>query len=132
MTAAEVWAMKWIHFAVLAFGVLLGCGGSSQMPEEGQGGSPPFGTGGAQGQGGAVAPGAGGSQGGACVAPGGVCPNANECCAGETCVATSSGNVCASNCTTSGQCQSGCCAPLQGGSVAVCSPAQYCPPPGTC
>jgi hypothetical protein len=100
-------------------------GGMAGSPGVGVGGSTGFGVGGS----GAGVGGAGGAAAPVCGIPGAACPSGTGCCAGETCLAMSSGNICASNCTNDGQCESGCCTALQGGAGAVCAPASYCPAP---
>jgi len=112
---------------VVSLSSVAACGGGVHMSTGGQGGAIAFGVGGAQGGLG----GAGGSVALQCAAPGAPCPSGAGCCAGETCLALSSGNICASNCISDGQCESGCCTPLQGGAASVCAPASYCPAP-TC
>jgi len=66
----------------------------------------------------------------ACAQAGEAC---GRCCAGTTCVNFPSvGDLCAANCTTGAECQSGCCAKLQGGGSA-CYLASGCsttPPAG--
>jgi hypothetical protein len=53
---------------------------------------------------------------------------AASCCSGTTCVnfPELGGAFCSANCTTGGDCVSGCCAPLTSGSGSVCAPAARC------
>lgn len=86
----------------LALLLLAGCGGDSTMA------------------------GAGGSLGTVCIATGGNCMGRNnDCCNGLTCAFDPAANyyACASICTTSADCISGCCNPLTPGPGAVCAPA---------
>jgi hypothetical protein len=62
---------------------------------------------------------------GACVEPGNICVGP-ECCEGSICVSDGSSSVCAAECTSNSQCNSGCCAPVSGTDKSVCSPAEYC------
>jgi hypothetical protein len=66
----------------------------------------------------------------ACREEGGACETATDCCAGSTCVDTSTdpgGYRCKRNCTAHAQCQTGCCAPLVGSGTSVCLDGAYCP-----
>lgn len=68
--------------------------------------------------------------GAACVDFGGDCKGAeNSCCNGTTCVfdpADPSKAVCATNCLSGDQCNTGCCTVLIAGTAAVCAPTRYC------
>ena len=60
-----------------------------------------------------------------CVAPGDACTSDLDCCANEACVDTN-GGTCASTCTSGSDCMSGCCAPISGSTLSVCSAASFC------
>ena len=99
----------------------------------GHGGAGVLPIGGASGH--AGAPGAGGTKGAggaggapvACTSAGFSCPDPTSCCQGSTCVAFSAGQqLCAGNCMTGSDCNSGCCAPLSNSTTMVCVPADNC------
>lgn len=67
-----------------------------------------------------------------CQQAGASCASA-ACCGGSTCAGFEDlgGDFCAADCTRNRECQSGCCAPLEGGG-SVCAPASYCPNADPC
>ena len=67
-----------------------------------------------------------------CTSVGGACSVNGDCCnwqAGQGfCVNRSTGTLCVDSCTGNSQCNSNCCAPLNGtGAGSVCSPRSFCP-----
>lgn len=64
---------------------------------------------------------------GMCADPGQDCSKA-DCCDGSTCVTDGTFFVCAANCASGDECNSGCCAALDTGG-SVCSPATFCAAP---
>ena len=62
-----------------------------------------------------------------CNAAGETCAYESECCIKTTCVDFEAvGQYCAADCTSSSQCESGCCQLLNDGSKSVCAPASFC------
>jgi hypothetical protein len=142
---------QWMSVGLVAAAVVLGWGGaacSSAGPGGGQGGGvdEPVQEGSDAGGGGGSDSGNGGGQVDSgsptptptptCVNPGGTCSETTQCCQSGTGI--SSGAVCISNddechatCTADSQCESGCCAAIEGESYGVCAAATECAAP-TC
>ena len=70
------------------------------------------------------------AEGGSCVPKLETCSQNGDCCGfangNNYCVDTGSSAICAIACTSGSECESGCCAALQGGG-SVCAPSSYCP-----
>jgi hypothetical protein len=119
-----------IRIVTLILGLLgVGCGSGStpSLPAMGMAGHVGSDDGGSSGSGDAGASGMAGATGGAtetsCLQPGSTCTT--SCCSGAICVASGGTSVCASQCQTDPDCNSGCCAALQDGRH-VCSPSSFC------
>lgn len=69
----------------------------------------------------------------ACRDEGASCESATDCCAGASCLSTSTesgGYRCKRNCTNHSECQTGCCARVDGLTSLVCLDPVFCP--GSC
>ena len=107
-----------MRFPILIF---LACTACSSGPSPS-----PAPTGGGSSSGGSSGSSSGGTS---CLAAGTECTSTpNACCSGmcDAPETTTGQAFCAASCSSASECQSGCCAPVQGSSQMACSPIGFC------